>query len=55
MKRKFTKMHGLGNDYVYMDCYTNGQEIEKIARNIMTEQGYDFDKEFNNFKQMMGL
>ena len=33
----------------------NGKEIEKIARNIMAEQGYDFDKEFNNFKQMMGL
>ena len=29
--RKFTKMHGLGNDYVYMDCYTNGQEIENIS------------------------
>lgn len=24
---KFTKMEGLGNDYVYMDC-TNGHEIE---------------------------
>ena len=31
MKRKFTKMHGLGNDYVYMDCYTNGQEIENVS------------------------
>lgn len=31
MKRKFTKMHGLGNDYVYMDCYTNKQEIENIS------------------------
>lgn len=20
MKMKFTKMHGIGNDYVYMDC-----------------------------------
>lgn len=27
---KFTKMHGLGNDYVYIDC-TNGQEIENIS------------------------
>lgn len=27
---KFTKMHGLGNDYVYIDC-TNGQEIEDIS------------------------
>lgn len=30
MKRKFTKMHGLGNDYVYMDC-TKGQEIEDVS------------------------
>lgn len=28
--RKFTKMHGLGNDYVYMDC-TMGQEIENMS------------------------
>lgn len=27
---KFTKMHGLGNDYVYIDCM-NGQEIENIS------------------------
>ncbi len=27
---KFTKMHGLGNDYVYIDC-TNSQEIENIS------------------------
>lgn len=33
----------------------NGQEIENIARNIMKEQGYDFDTEFNNFKKQMGL
>lgn len=27
MKRKFTKMHGLGNDYVYMDCFSDGHEV----------------------------
>lgn len=27
---KFTKMHGLGNDYVYIDC-TNGQKIDDIS------------------------
>ena len=31
MKREFTKMHGLGNDYVYMDCYTTKQEIENAV------------------------
>jgi len=29
--KKFTKMHGLGNDYVYIDCYTNGHEIENAS------------------------
>ena len=33
----------------------NTQEIEKIARNIVSEKGMDFDKEFNSFKQMFGL
>lgn len=28
MKRKFTKMQGLGNDYVYMDCFSDEHEIE---------------------------
>jgi hypothetical protein len=32
-----------------------GQEIEQIARNMCKEQGIDFDKEFNNFKQNLGL
>lgn len=27
---KFTKMHGLGNDYVYIDCM-NGQKIKNIS------------------------
>lgn len=27
---KFTKMHGLGNDYIYIDCM-NGQKIEDIS------------------------
>ena len=29
------------------------EELEKIARNIMQEQGKDFDKEFNSFKQQL--
>ncbi len=27
---KFTKMQGLGNDYVYIDCYSNENKIENI-------------------------
>ena len=33
----------------------NSQEIEKIVRNVVSEKGMDFDKEFNSFKQMFGL
>ena len=25
---KFTKMHGLGNDYIYIDCTKNKNNIE---------------------------
>lgn len=35
MKRKFTKMQGLGNDYVYIDC--TKEEIadpEKLAKKV---------------------
>lgn len=32
-----------------------GMEIEQIARNIMKEKGLDFDKEFNSFKNNLGL
>lgn len=30
-------------------------EIEKIARNIMSQKGLDYDKELANFKNMLGL
>lgn len=29
--------------------------IEKIARNLAQQRGVDFDKEFNAFRQMLGL
>lgn len=29
--------------------------IEQIARNIAKSRGLDFDKEFTNFKNMLGL
>ena len=28
---KFTKMHGLGNDYVYIDCTKKKQSIENAS------------------------
>lgn len=30
-------------------------DIEQIARNMLKEQGKDFDKEFANFRQTFGL
>lgn len=30
-------------------------EIEKIVRNLYSQQGRDFDQEFKAFKQMFGL
>lgn len=33
----------------------NGQEIEKIARNLSKQQGIDFDTAFAQFRQQLGL
>lgn len=30
-------------------------EIEQIARNICSQKGMDFDKEFNAFKKSLGI
>ena len=30
-------------------------DIEQIARNLCQQSGRDFDKEFNAFKQMLGI
>lgn len=30
-------------------------EVESIARNVMKEKGLDFDKEFSNFKKLIGI
>ena len=31
------------------------EELEKIARNIAKDRGIDFDTEFKQFKQMLGV
>jgi hypothetical protein len=33
----------------------DGRAIEQFARNYFQSQGLDFDKEFNAFRQQMGL
>ena len=45
---------------LYENLYNLAQQgktgdIESIARTMFKEQGMDFDKEFNSFKQMLGL
>ena len=45
---------------LYENLYNLAQQgktgdIENIARNIFKEKGMDFEKEFNSFKQMLGL
>lgn len=31
------------------------EEIEQIARNLLSQRGLDYDKEFADFKKMLGL
>ena len=33
----------------------NTAQIEQIARNLCAQRGIDFDKEFNSFKQQLGI
>lgn len=33
----------------------NGPAIEQFARNMLKQQGKDFDTEFANFKQTLGI
>lgn len=33
----------------------NTAQIEQIARNLCAQRGVDFDREFNSFKQQLGI
>ena len=33
----------------------NTAQIEQIARNLCAQRGMNFDKEFNSFKQQLGI
>ena len=33
----------------------NTAQIEQIARNLCAQRGIDFDREFNSFKQQLGI
>ena len=52
-----SKMRGtpMGDNLIKLAREGNGAEIERIARNLATQQGIDFDKEFNAFRKQFGL
>lgn len=52
MLKANTKQNPIFNNIISLIEEENTKEIESIVRNIATERGIDFDKEFNSFKQM---
>lgn len=52
-----TQMKGtpMGDNLINLARQGNGAEIERIARNLTSQRGMDFDKEFNSFKRQLGL
>lgn len=44
-----------GENLMQLAKNNNTAEIEKIARNLCAQRGLDYDKEFNAFKQNLGL
>ncbi len=45
----------MGDNLISLARQGNGKEIEKIARNLASQRGVDFDKEFNAFRKQYGL
>ena len=45
----------MGDNLIHLAKTGNTAEIEKIARNLASQRGLDFDKEFNNFKKQFGF
>lgn len=52
-----TRMKGtpMGDNLIVLAKQGNTKEIEKIARNLASQQGVDFDKEFTAFRRQFGL
>ena len=48
-----SKMRGtpMGDNLIRLAREGNGAEIERIARNLASQRGIDFDKEFNAFRR----
>lgn len=45
----------LGDNLLMLAKNNKTAEIEQIARNICAANGTDYDKEFNSFKQRLGI
>lgn len=45
----------IGDNLIKLAKEGNGAEIERIARNIASQRGVDFDKEFNAFRKTLGI
>ena len=45
----------IGQNLLQMAKNNDGKGIEQVARNLCTQRGLDFDKEFAAFKQQLGL
>ena len=45
----------IGANLLSLAKQTRSADIEQIARNLCQQSGRDFDKEFNAFKQMLGI
>ena len=45
----------MGDNLINLAKSGNTKEIEKIARNLASQRGINFDEEFVKFKQQFGL
>lgn len=45
----------MGDNLLYLAQNNRNADIEQIARNLCSQRGVDFDKEFLAFKKMLGL
>jgi hypothetical protein len=52
-----SRMRGtpMGDNLIKLAREGNSAELERIARNLATQRGIDFDKEFTAFRKMFGL
>lgn len=52
LKQNATEGNLMAQNLLQMVNNRDIQGIENMARNVARERGVDYDKEFNNFKQM---